>query len=307
MSRPLRIGAAPNPVAQANATVVVAELQKHHAPKAFAAVSVKPRPYKISVRDLGMTAEAQRKMFRTLEKALVAGRLQAVAVGAVDLPAELPGALAIAAVAKRPTPWDALISRDNLPLDKLAPEAKIGTSHWRRTAQLLDYCSTFRVSEIRGNLAPQLKKLGKRGLDALVLPAAQLGRLGLRDRVTEELGVHVMVPAAGQGSIAVLTKARDEATRGLLKTLEDPLARAELTAERAVVREMGGLGDTSLGVVAVANGGALRVDAVLATPGRRVVRTFAVGPTLRPEQVAATVAQELHRARSGHIVHGLKP
>jgi hydroxymethylbilane synthase len=173
-----------------------------------------------------------------LEQALLDGRADAAVHSAKDLPTLLAGGLTVVAYLERADPRDALVSRDGAGLDALAAGATVGTSSPRREAFLRALRPDLRAVPIRGNVDTRLRKLDGGEVDALLLAAAGLDRLGLGDRITERLDPARFVPAPAQGVIAV--EAREGSTAATLCAPADhPDARAAVRAEREVLRRLG--------------------------------------------------------------------
>lgn len=157
-----------------------------------------------------------------------------------DLPVENPEGLTIACIPSRAEVRDALISKDGFRLATLPQNAVVGTSSLRRAAQLLAARPDLRTESLRGNVDTRLRKALEGQYDAIILAAAGLIRLGLDQHVTEWLSLEVMLPAPGQGALAVQCRADDEITLRLLAALEDESTRNAVTAERAFLGGLGG-------------------------------------------------------------------
>jgi hydroxymethylbilane synthase len=177
---------------------------------------------------------------KELDDALLEGRIHAAVHSLKDVPTDLPDGIVLAALGHRATPFDVVLTLDGLILDELDDGARIGTSSLRRQAQLLLYRPELEIVNLRGNVETRWKKLEGGGVDALVLAAAGLERLGWQDRVSEILSQDVMVPAVGQGILAVAAKADDKRTQRLLEAYEDSAARAAADCERAFLKALGG-------------------------------------------------------------------
>jgi hydroxymethylbilane synthase len=177
---------------------------------------------------------------KELDDALLDGRIHAAVHSLKDVPTDLPEGIVLAAMGHRATPFDVLVTLDGMILDELEDGAKIGTSSLRRQAQLLLYRPELDVVSLRGNLETRWKKLEAGAADALVLAAAGLERLGWQDRVSEILSQDVMVPAVGQGILAVAARADDKRTQRLLEAFEDPIARVAADCERGFLKALGG-------------------------------------------------------------------
>ncbi len=175
-----------------------------------------------------------------LESELLSGAVHCAVHSLKDLPVENPIGLTIGCIPVRGEVRDALISRDGYTLATLPPHASVGTSSLRRAAQLLSLRPDLRTQSLRGNVDTRLRKALDGQYDAIILAGAGLTRLGLDAHVTEWLALDVMLPAPGQGALAVQCRADDDATLEILSALEDEATRKAVTAERAFLQGLGG-------------------------------------------------------------------
>lgn len=232
-----------------------------------------------------------------IEAALLQGRIQMAVHSLKDLPTELPAGLVIGATPERGDARDALISREGRALAELPAGAVVGTSSLRRSAQLLALRPDLRIAPLRGNVDTRLRKLGEGMYDAIVLAVAGLARLGLAGRITEHLAPEVMLPAPGQGALAVEARADDGETLALLAAaLEHPATRAAVTAERALLTALGGgchLPIAAYGEVAPGTGVLRLRGLIAAADGRRSVRGEIGGPAADAARLGAALAEEL--------------
>jgi hydroxymethylbilane synthase len=221
-------------------------------------------------------------------EALQNGDVDLAVHSAKDLPAEDEDGVVIGAVPTRADPLDVLIGRR----EKLQPGMVVGTSSVRRRAQLLAGFPGMSVADIRGNVDTRLRKLAEGEVDGLVLAAAGLERLGLEPPHARRLRVEEMIPAPGQGCLAIQVREEDRNTRAVLSVLDDLPSRRALEAERALVQLLGGGCDLPLGALAATKGDRIRIVAVVATPdGAKVVR--AAAESTEPAVAASTLAQRL--------------
>ena len=242
-----------------------------------------------------------------------AGRGRGVIDAAVhslkDLPSVVTAGLALAAITERADPRDALVSRAGLRLDDLPEGATVATSSLRRRAQLLHRRPDLRIVEIRGNVDTRLRKtLAADGPDATILAAAGMLRLGLERHITELLSVETLTPAAGQGALAIETRASDRRARRMLRVIDHLPTRRAVMAERAVLATLGGGCLVPLGAHATiaADGETMRLLAVVASPdGRRLLRVERTGRASRPVALGRMVARELLRQGAGEIVRAV--
>jgi hydroxymethylbilane synthase len=199
---------------------------------------------------------------KEIEEALLDGRIDLAVHSLKDLPTVLPAGLTIAAIPERELPYDALVGST---LAALKQGAKVGTSSLRRSAQLRARRPDLVIENIRGNLDTRLRKLDEGRYDAILLAGAGLRRLGWQERIAELLMPDVMCPAVGQGALAVETRDSGEALE-ICRRLDDAATRAAVTAERAVLRSLGGGCQVPIGAHAAVDGGRLRLRAVVIHP-----------------------------------------
>jgi hydroxymethylbilane synthase len=222
---------------------------------------------------------------------------------AKDLPAEEDDGFVIAAVPARADPWDVLITREP---GALPEGAAIVTSALRRQAQLLAGFPGVTVRDLRGNVETRLRKLAEGEVDAAVLAAAGLARLGLAPDHALPLPLTVMVPAPGQGCLALQCRDDDAHTRDLLAPLDHAASHAALDAERSVMWRLGGGCALPLGAYAEPIEGGLRLTAVIAVPdGSEILRVERSAET--PEGVAALVAKDLIDGGAERILDEARP
>jgi hydroxymethylbilane synthase len=241
----------------------------------------------------GVVSDKERWV-RELDAALLSGEVDCAVHSAKDVPARVPEGIVIAAVPERADPRDALCGASGLAA--LPEGARVGTSSLRRTAQLRALRPDLSVLELRGNVDTRLRKLADREYDAIVLAAAGLHRLG---RGNEGMVLEELVPAAGQGCLAVTTRAGEES---LVAAIDHEPSRLALLAERAVVRALDADCHTPVGAHAVvAPGGALSLRAFVGAPdGSAWVRDDLDG--VDAEELGATVAQRLLSAGARDVL-----
>lgn len=226
-----------------------------------------------------------------------------------DLPGRLDRRLVIAAVPEREDPRDAVVSRSGVGLMDLPGSAVVATGSLRRQAQIRHLRPDLQVTHIRGNVDTRLRKaLAPEGPDAVILAAAGLRRLGLDGHITELLPVETLVPAVGQGALAIEVRADDRRMRRLLRDIDHAPTRCAVEAERAVLAALGGGCQVPLGAHATvtADGATLRLLAVVASlDGSRLIRVEREGPARRPAALGRAVARELLRGGAAAIIRDI--
>jgi hydroxymethylbilane synthase len=205
------------------------------------------------------------RFVRGVERALLAEEAELGVHSAKDLPGEMPAGLEIVAVPAREDPADVWIGV-GASLDDVPEEARVGTASLRRRAQLLAARPDLRVEELHGNVDTRLRKLEQGHLDAIVLAAAGLRRLGRAGEIGFAIPAEQMVPAAGQGALALQVRAGDVTTAGVAARCGDARALRELTAERAAVALLEATCASPIGVHARVDGERLRIEAFVGLP-----------------------------------------
>jgi hydroxymethylbilane synthase len=221
-----------------------------------------------------------------------------------DLPtAPVPGIL-LAAVPARDDPRDALVGRDGAKLADLPSGATIGTGSPRRAAQLRLMRPDIRPVAVRGNAGTRLAKVTSGALDAVVLAYAGLARIGQLDLVSEVFEPDAMIPAPGQGALAVECRADAGELAALLAMVDDPASRAAVTAERTVLAELEAGCSAPLGAYAAGTGILQLTAAVVAGDGMTAVRASLSGPAAQAAKLGRDLAAEMLRQGAGTIVAG---
>ncbi|GAB6047132.1 hydroxymethylbilane synthase [Methyloparacoccus murrellii] len=177
---------------------------------------------------------------KELEQGLQDGEADIAVHSMKDVPAELPEGLQLSAILTREDPRDALVSHRHAGLHELPADARIGTSSLRRQCQLRQHRPDCRISSLRGNVGTRLEKLASENLDAIVLAAAGLIRLGLAERITQVLAPEDSLPAVGQGAIGIESRRDDAAVNDLLAPLHDSDTATCVGAERAFNQRLNG-------------------------------------------------------------------
>jgi hydroxymethylbilane synthase len=233
---------------------------------------------------------------KEIEETLRSGQADLAVHSLKDMETRLPAGLVIGCVLPRDDPRDALVARGAARLADLPKGARIGTASLRRRAQLLRHRPDLVVRAIRGNAGTRLKKLADGEFDAIVLALCGLERLGEAHRAGEILPCEVMLPAVGQGALALECRADDDAMRRLLAPLDDPDTAACVGAERAMLAALDGSCRTPIAGLAVVDGGRLILDGLLLTPdGSGAIRARQTGPIDDAERIGAALGAELRR------------
>ncbi|MGI8897933.1 MAG: hydroxymethylbilane synthase [Pyrinomonadaceae bacterium] len=234
---------------------------------------------------------------KELEDALLSGRIDLAVHSLKDLPTNLPDRLTIAAICEREDARDALVLREGRTMgsvNDLPPGAVIGTSSQRRLAQLKYLRRDIVIKDLRGNVDTRLRKLDEAQYDALLLAAAGLRRLGWESRISALIATDEMLPAVGQGALAVETRANDHSTTALVSSLNHAATEHACASERAFLRALGGGCQLPIAGYAVVSGNELVLEGLVADPvGQEIVRGKLSGSTAEAEELGSRLALQL--------------
>jgi hydroxymethylbilane synthase len=296
---PLRIATRGSPMALHQAALVRDRLiAAHPALSADGAVEIVTiRTTGDRVQDRRLAEIGGKGLFtKEIEEALRAERVDLAVHSLKDMETWLPDGLEIGCVLPRDDPRDALLARPVASLAALPPGARIGTASLRRQAQLLRHRPDLAVAPIRGNAGTRLKKLGDGEFDAIVLALCGLERLGETQLATEILPCEIMLPAVGQGALAIECRAADAALRQLLEPLHDPDTAACVGAERAMLAALDGSCRTPIAGLATLAGDRITLDALLLKPdGSGAINARKTGAVGDAERIGSETGKELRR------------
>ena len=234
---------------------------------------------------------------KELEDALLDGRIDIAVHSLKDLPTILPSALSITAICEREDPRDALVLRagsEAFALDNLPRGAIVGTSSQRRLAQLRCWRDDLVIKDLRGNVDTRIRKLDEGQYDAVILASAGLVRLGLQDRISLRIPIEHMLPAVGQGAIAIETREDDEFAVEATRSLDHHETRLACLAERAFLRGLGGGCQLPIAAHARLEGELLKLDGLVARPdGSKKLQDSLSGPADKAEEIGSSLASKL--------------
>lgn len=231
---------------------------------------------------------------KEIESALLNGEIDLAVHSLKDLPTELPDGLQIAAILSREDPRDVLVTSTSVSLEELNIGAVIGTTSPRRKAQLLCLRPDLRVVDVRGNVGTRIRKLQETELDGIILAAAGLKRLQRDEVITQYFDVEQMVPAVGQGALAIETRENDDVINKLLSPLNDPTTTAEISAERTVLECLGGGCQLPIGAYAKHKNDELSLIATVCHPdGKLRIVERAFGNVASPQKLGKSVTDKL--------------
>lgn len=244
---------------------------------------------------------------KELEMDMLSGGIDLAVHSLKDMPTELPEGLTLAAITKRFDPGDAVVSPKFKTFAALPCGAKVGTSSLRRKAQLLHARPDLNICDLRGNVNTRLSKLESENFDAIILAVAGLKRLGFGERITEVLPRDMVLPAVGQGALAIETREDDADMREMLAFLNDEATVYCAKAERAFLGRVEGGCQVPVGVYTVpADNGEIQVEAVIASlDGQRLYRDKLSGSAAEAEKLGVELAEKLLAAGGKEILQEL--
>jgi hydroxymethylbilane synthase len=243
-----------------------------------------------------------------LDRALLAGEIDLAVHSLKDVPTDLPEGISIGAVPEREDPRDVLIGPmgAGMTLATVRRAARLGTGSLRRIALIRALRPDVSPEEIRGNLDTRIRKVDQGEVDGIVVAAAGVHRLGVRDRVSEYFDVGSWLPAPGQGALAVAVRTDDVARLPWLRALDHPPSRAATAAERALLAVLGAGCRLPVGALGLPFGGGLRLKGLVAHPdGTRAVRAEATGAQDDPDALGRSVAETLLTRGADHLLAGM--
>ncbi len=238
---------------------------------------------------------------KEIEEALLYNQCDIAVHSLKDMPLSQPAGLIVAAVTERVDPFDVLISRQGEQLPDLAPKARVGTCSARRAAQILNIRSDLLIVPMRGNIETRLRKLREEECEAIVIAAAGLQRLGMRDLKAQRLIPPTFLPSPGQGALALEVRKADEESIGMARTLNHQPTYTCVTAERVFLQGLGGGCRTAVGAYAeLANSKILvLVGCLLSYDGRQALRGETEGPAANPAGIGMRLARDIIAQQEG--------
>jgi hydroxymethylbilane synthase len=306
MDKTLKIGTRGSKLALWQANWVKSSLEDKHPSLSIELVAIKTKGDKIL--DVPLAKVGGKGLFvKEIEDALLNEKIDLAVHSMKDMPGEIPKGLCIGAIPEREIPQDVLISRHKNRLSKLDPGAKIGTSSLRRKAQLLHARPDLVVVPLRGNLDTRLKKLETENLDAIILAAAGVKRLGLENRITEYLDENIMLPAVGQGALCIEIRQNDPLVEPIVAALEHPQTRTVILGERAFLNRLEGGCQVPIAAYGKIDKNIFTLAGLVATvDGRTLIQETLAGSEDSSEIIGTKLADRLIDMGAMDIIENLK-
>ncbi|MFO7666357.1 MAG: hydroxymethylbilane synthase [Desulfobacterales bacterium] len=231
---------------------------------------------------------------KEIEEALIGNRIDMAVHSMKDMPAELLDGLSIGAIPERENPGDVLISGNNFLLSQLPEKARVGTSSLRRMAQLKHIRPDLVILPLRGNLDTRIKKLNAGELDAVILAAAGVKRLGLENIITEYLDEKIMLPAVGQGALCIEIRENDYNMIKFAGSLDHSVTHAVVMGERAFLKRLEGGCQIPIAGHGKARNNMFTISGLVADlEGKRIIKETQSGPLISSESIGKAIADKL--------------
>jgi len=286
----IKVGTRGSKLAKVQANSVVDALKKA-APEIEAEICVIKTSGDI-MQDVSLAQIGGQGVFvKEIEEALLAGSIDLAVHSMKDVPGETPEGLIFAAVMPREDARDILVSRGNVKMEFMPKGAKIGTGSLRRAAQIKSILPDINIFPLRGNIDTRLKKIETENLTGVILAAAGMKRMGYLEKITQYLPIELMLPAVGQGALGLQIRKDDKELAGICGKLNDLQTAAEVTAERAYLRALGGGCRLPIAAYGLIEGKRLTLEGLLAAPnGSEVIRDKVWGVIGAAEELGKKLA-----------------
>lgn len=293
MKSALKIGTRGSKLALWQANWVKTELIKKFPGLSAEIVIIKTKGDKIL--DVPLAKVGGKGLFvKEIEEALTGNKIDIAVHSMKDMPAELTEGLTIGAVPERENPADVLISRNNISLSQLPQKARIGTSSLRRLAQVKHIRPDLVITPLRGNLDTRIKKLASGEMDAIILAAAGVKRLGLEHLVTEYLNEDIMLPAVGQGALCIEIRKDDKNTVEFTDYLNHSVTRDVVMGERAFLKKLEGGCQIPIAGYGKAVKNIFTIRGLVADlEGKIIIKDTMSGPVKSSESIGTALAEKL--------------
>jgi hydroxymethylbilane synthase len=239
-----------------------------------------------------LTIGGQGVFVKELEEALLSGKIDLAVHSMKDVPGDIPEGLMFTAILPREDVRDVLVARNNIKMEFMPKGAKIGTGSQRRGAQIKAILPDVNIVPLRGNIDTRLKKIETENLTGVILAAAGMKRMGLAEKITQFLPVETMLPAVGQGALGLQIRKAVMELAKMCAPLNDAITAAEVKAERAFLRALGGGCRLPIAALGKLDGKMLTLEGMLAAPnGTTVFREKISGAKEEAEEIGKKLAE----------------
>ncbi|OCL26150.1 hydroxymethylbilane synthase [Orenia metallireducens] len=300
------IGTRKSKLAVAQSTLVAEELADKFPAYKFTLKKMSTKGDRITDRSL-IEIGGKGLFIKEIELALLNGEIDLAVHSLKDMPGEIADEFEIIATPKRANPLDVLISKDDKSLDELPQGARIGTGSLRRKVQLLNYRPDLDIVPIRGNIDTRIKKLDSENLDAIILAAAGLERMGWSDRISQYLAPEISLPAVGQGALALEVRSNEDSVKELIRGINHCDTYVTVTAERSFLAYLEGSCKIPIAAYAQIEDDRLMIEGMVASlDGSRLLRDKLRGKREEAKELGIKLAQKLIKQGAAEILAEIK-
>lgn len=301
-----KIGTRGSKLALWQANYVKETLQNQYPDLNFEIVKIKTKGDKIL--DSPLAKIGSKGLFtKEIENALIGKEIDFAVHSLKDLPTSIDERLKVVAITKRDDPRDVLIAKNNFKLAELPDKTKIATSSLRRKAQLLNFRSDFEIVDIRGNIDTRIRKFDELDLNALILAKAAVERMDYQNRISEVLSVEIMLPAAGQGALAIEILKANKSAEDIASILNDKETEITTYVERSFLQHLSGGCQVPIGVYAKLDNNMIKVQGMIATlDGKRVIKGFIMSDINDYTNLGKQLAQDILNRGGSEILESIR-
>jgi len=300
------IGTRKSQLAVAQSTLVAEELAEKFPDYKFSLKKMSTKGDRIIDRSL-IEIGGKGLFIKEIEIALLNQEIDLAVHSLKDMPGEIANEFELIATPQRANPLDVLISKDDKILEELPQGAKIGTGSLRRKAQLLNYRPDLEIVPIRGNIDTRIKKLYSQDLDAIVLAAAGLERMGWSDKISQYLEPAISLPAVGQGVLALEVRSNDDSIKELVKGINHHDTYVRVAAERSFLSYLEGSCKIPIAAYAQIEDDELSIEGMVASlDGSRLLRAKLKGSRAEAKELGVKLAQRLVEQGAAEILAEIK-
>lgn len=293
MTMVIRIGTRASKLARAQTTWVVDRISAHHPGIRVEVITITTQGDRIIDRPLSSFG-GKGLFVKEIEEALHRKEIDVAVHSLKDMPAELPETLYLGVIPEREDPYDVLLAKNGLTFKELPAGSSVGTSSLRRAAQLLHARRDLEITPLRGNLDTRIKKLATTDMQAIVVAAAGLNRIGFKERAAHYFPCEILLPAIGQGALGLELRRDDTKTQGILAFLDHDETRLTVEAERSFLAELKAGCQLPVAGFAQLEDGNLLLDGLVANlDGTTIIRDTIEGPAKTAQDLGIALARRL--------------
>ena len=291
--RSIKIGSRASRLALVQADIIIRLLKEKYPQYTYEVVKIQTMGDKILDKTLDKIG-GKGLFVKEIQNALIEGDIDLAVHSMKDMPADAPEELVLAAITKREDPRDVLVTRDKVSFNQLPSRAIIGSSSLRRQSQLLSLRGDLDIRSIRGNVETRIKKIDLENMEAVILAAAGLKRLGLEHQIHHYFDVEEFIPAVGQGALGCEVRKKDEELNEMLKEINHQDTYGSVMAERSFLRLLEGGCHVPIGAYGRKEGNELVVSGMVANPdGSKILRERVTGSFNDFEEIGKALGERL--------------